>query len=259
LPPGDYFASVLERAALHVLDVKLLTDDLLLLLLLTAIAGFGLVFVMLRLIAPASAHIYAAAIVSAALIVYWVWFDRALHAETRYYLRTVVLIGTPVLGMLAALRTLAAEGKLSPSAAFLLRFEAPLESPMATQAALGLVLLVLLVHAVETAKFVRAWSAYETAVRTLAMSSLSDPSLGDARFVSAERVTADRRLAWPSTTLFLSALLAPNFVPARLVVDPAGYYFWLTCARAEANEKAERAVPVETRRLIRVQACLHRQ
>ena len=35
------------------------------------------------------------------------------------------------------------------------------------------------VHAVETVKFVAAWSRYETAVRMLAMGTASDPGLGD--------------------------------------------------------------------------------
>jgi hypothetical protein len=52
--------------------------------------------------------------------------------------------------------------------------------------------------------------------------------------------------------------VAPGFAPHRLVVDPAGNYFWLSCETATANERADRAVPVETRRLVRLHACLHR-
>jgi hypothetical protein len=41
-------------------------------------------------------------------------------------------------------------------------------------------------------------------------------------------------------------------------VDPQAYYFWLSCETATANEAADRAVPVESRRLVRMHACLHR-
>jgi hypothetical protein len=119
--------------------------------------------------------------------------------------------------------------------------------------------LVLLIHAVETAKFVTAWTHYQAAMRTLATGTQSDPALGDPRFVSSSRIAADlQRLAWPSTTPFLSVLLAPQFAPRRLVVDPQQDYFWIDCATATRNEQADRAVPVEGRQLIRVHTCLHR-
>jgi len=41
-------------------------------------------------------------------------------------------------------------------------------------------------------------------------------------------------------------------------VDPQAYYFWLSCETATASEAADRAVPVQSRRLVRVHACLHR-
>jgi hypothetical protein len=57
----------------------------------------------------------------------------------------------------------------------------------------------------------------------------------------------------------LSVLLAPNFAPLRLVMDPrTDNYFWLTCEMATASEMADRAIPVDGRRLVRVHACLHR-
>jgi hypothetical protein len=42
--------------------------------------------------------------------------------------------------------------------------------------------------------------------------------------------------------------------PARLVMDPQAYFFWLSCETATANEAADRAVPVQSRRLVRVHA-----
>jgi hypothetical protein len=53
-------------------------------------------------------------------------------------------------------------------------------------------------------------------------------------------------------------LLADGFAPARLVVDPAANYFWLSCDVATANLAADRAVPVDARRLVRIHACEHR-
>jgi hypothetical protein len=65
-------------------------------------------------------------------------------------------------------------------------------------------------------------------------------------------------LQWNSTTHFLSVLLAPGYLPKRLVVDPTAGYFWLTCQHATAIEEADLPLPVESRRLIRVYSCLHR-
>ena len=115
------------------------------------------------------------------------------------------------------------------------------------------------VHAVETAKFVSAWTDYKTAVRSLAGGAASAPRLGDPPFVSSDRISPDlNRLSWSSTAHFLSVLLAPGFTPARLVVDPRQGYFWLSCETAMENEKAPRAIPVESRWLVRMHACLHR-
>jgi hypothetical protein len=111
---------------------------------------------------------------------------------------------------------------------------------------------------IETGKFVAAWRHYRDAVSALATSEASDPALGSPRFVSSERIASElRQLSWFSTTPYLSAIVA-NFAPNRLVIDPTGNYFWLSCATATANAEARRAVPTETRELVRVYACLHR-
>jgi hypothetical protein len=65
------------------------------------------------------------------------------------------------------------------------------------------------------------------------------------------------RLAWFSTTPYLSAIVA-DFMPDRLVIDPTGNYFWLSCATATANDKAARMAPEEGRDLLRIYSCLHR-
>jgi hypothetical protein len=195
--------------------------------------------------------------VAVALALYWLWFDHALHASNRYYMRTVLLLLTPAFGIPAALFALEADGQLLLAKPVLSRVMA-LARQMPARAIAAAFLLVMLVHAVETAKFVSAWTDYRAAVRELATGSAADPVLGDARFVSSARIGTDlNRLSWFSTTLYLSAVLA-DFAPARLVIDPASNYFWLSCATATKNFDAERAVPRATRALIRTYSCQHR-
>ena len=261
--PDPLVADILYRAALHVFDIAILSGNLVLLLLVT-LAAYVAAFCVLRRFAGHSAHVHAhvhaAAIVAAALAVYWLWFDHALHADNRYYLRTLLLVVTPMLGALAGMHALYAEGRLQDSWPLLAGVVAAATSPPATRLAAGAVALVMLVHAVETAKFVTGWERYTAAVRTLATGSLSDPALGDARFVSSGRIGDDlNRLSWLSTTPFLSVLLAPRLAPTRLVVDPRSNFFWLSCATATASAEADRAIPVESRRLVQRYACLHDQ
>jgi hypothetical protein len=117
---------------------------------------------------------------------------------------------------------------------------------------------MILIHAIETRKFVASWIDYRNAIAMLAMSGNSDPALGDPRFVSTARISpALAPLSWFSTIPYLSIILS-NFSPNRLVVDPAGNYFWLSCETATRNKDAELVVPVQTRELVRVYSCLHR-
>jgi hypothetical protein len=259
LQPDDYFIEYFRRAAWNFFELSVVTDTELLFVLLVVMAAYGIVFVLLRRLAPARAQVYAASIVVAALAVYWLWFDQTLHAVNRYYLRTLLVLLTPVLGALAAVHALAADGRLALPVPFLPRLLAVSGSAAVARAITGAFVLVLLVHAVETAKFVAAWADYKAAVRALAMGAASDPALGDPRFVSSDRI-GDRlnRLSWFSTTHFLSVLAAPNFAPARLVVDQDANFIWLSCETATANSEADRAVPVESRRLVRTHECLHR-
>jgi hypothetical protein len=256
--PDDYIAPVLATAAFKFIDVTSLGCSLGLLVFAT-LAGYAAAVLLVRRLNPAIAHGCAVAIVAAALAVYWLGFDHALHTDDRYVLRTALLIATPVLGALAALSVLDAEDRLDPPIALPPRLTTALARSIAPRAAAGAILLVLLVHAVETAKFVTAWTDYKSAVQTLATGTASDPALGDARFVSSDRIAPGlNRLSWSSTTVFLSVLAAPDFIPARLVVDPHANYFWLSCRTATANAEANRALPTEGRRLLRVYACLHR-
>jgi hypothetical protein len=208
---------------------------------------------MLSRLAPDRAYLYAAVIVAVMLSIYWLRFDHAIHASSRYYLRTALVIVTPVFGALAAL---AADGRLAVPLPMLERATAPLGRTALPLAATFM--LLTLVHVVETGKFVAAWHHYRAAVAALAIGSESDPALGNPHFVSSDRIASDlNRLSWFSTTPYLSVVLA-DFTPNRLVIDPAGNYFWLSCATATANERADRATPEAGRDLIRIYSCLHR-
>jgi hypothetical protein len=265
LPAGAYYARIIPAAEWNFIDLtKLLTMPLFVLLLCT-LAGYAAAVLALHRLVPARAAAYAAALVALALAVYWFAFDHWLHTQDRYYVRTAILVVTPLLGALAALIAVRDEGCLHlPSplvrlATFPADGLAALTRGAPARAAAGALALILLVHAVETAKFVAAWTRYAAALRALAMGAASDPALGDARFVSSQRLGADlNRLKWQTTTPFLSVLVAPDFAPARLVVDPTAGYFWLSCALATADAQAGRAIPAQSRELIRAYECLHR-
>jgi hypothetical protein len=137
-PPDDYIADTLHTAALHVFDPSILRTDLILLLL-YALTSYGIAFFILRRLTPKRAHMHAAWIVAVTLAVYWFWFDRTLHAENRYYLRTVLLIVTPLLGMVAAVRALDADGRLSLSS--LSRWMAASPGNVTARAATGAIVL----------------------------------------------------------------------------------------------------------------------
>lgn len=259
LPADSYFASLLPVAAWNFIDLRILTCPMSLLLL-GALAGYGAAFLIISRFAPARAHLYAALGVAAVLAGYWLWFDRELLAENRYYLRTELFGATLALGVLAAIHALRADGQLAiplPLPPGLMTARA---ANMTARMLTGAIALAMLVHAVETEKFVTAWIAYKSAIRELAVGAVSDPKLGDPRFVSADRIAAKLRpLSWSSTTQYLSVLVAPGLAPKRLVVDPDEGYYWLTCETATANRQARRAVPVQSRELIGADACLHRK
>jgi hypothetical protein len=257
VPADDYFDKVLIRAALSFFDTFILSTRLVLLIFNT-IAIYGVAFLILRRLAPAKAHIWAAAIIASALTVYWLRIDQGMHAANRYYLRTVLVAVPPMFGALAALYALRADGRLPRWMPFLPRVMTAITGRVTAQAIAGAFMLVMLVHAVETAKFVTVWAKYKAAVAALATGMASDPALGDPHFVSSDRIGSDlNRLSWNSTTQFMSVIVA-NFAPARLVVDPTANYFWLSCETATANLNADRAIPTEGRRLVRIYSCLHR-
>jgi hypothetical protein len=254
LPPDEYYAGVLMRAALHFFDLTIFQVSVVVLLF-AALAGYGGIFLVSSRWAPQRAHLYAAAIVMAALTIYWLWLDHAIHASGRYYLRTALVIVTPLFGALAALGAMSADGWRGFPVLERAMTAARRDGGRPLAAAF---IILTLVHIVETGKFVTAWWHYRAAVAALATGQVSDPALGDPRFVSSDRIASDlNRLSWFSTTPYLSVIVA-NFSPNRLVIDTAGNYFWLSCASATANAKAARAVPAGARDLVRIYSCLHR-
>ena len=198
-----------------------------------------------------------ALVVAAILAIYWLGFDQAILADHRYYMRTVLVIATPALGVLAAFYALRADG-MAPRMPGLPRAMTALTNGITAEAFAGAFVIVSLVYAVETGQFVSAWTDYKSAVKTLAIGTASDPSLGDPHFVSSGRIDADlNRLSWFSTTQSLSVIVG-NFAPNRLVVDPANTYFWLSCQTATANSTADRLIAAASRELVRTYSCLHR-
>jgi hypothetical protein len=256
LPPDEYYAGVLLRAALHFFDPTIFQVRIVVLLF-AVLAGYGLIFLVLSRSAPDGAYLYAAIAVIAMLAIYWLWFDYTILASSRYYLRTALVIVTPVFGALAALGAMSADGQFTLPWQNLERAMVAARNRGARPLAVAFMLMTL-VHVIETVKFVTAWRHYRAAVAALATGDESDPALGNPHFVSSQRIASDvNRLSWFSTTPYLSAIVA-NFKPNRLVIEPAGNYFWLSCATATANEKAARAVPEQSRELVRIYSCLHR-
>jgi hypothetical protein len=259
LPPDAYIAGVLATAALNFIDLSSLALDPMRTLL-VALAGYGLALLALSWAKLERAHFYAALAVVSVLTVHVLTSDARIVGENRYYLRTALLTFTPVLGALAAAYAGGGEGRLQLALPYLQRLLRALNSAASIRCAAGAMLVAMSVHVLETERFVAAWTSYEEAVRKLATGTISDPALGDPRFVSANRIPEQLNgLVWASTTHFLSILVAPAFAPARLVVDPDANYFWLPCRTAAANSVGRRAVPLVTRQLVRKYACLHRR
>ncbi|MFO1189638.1 MAG: hypothetical protein U1E97_08675 [Alphaproteobacteria bacterium] len=257
--PDDYFAAIIASAALDFIDPKGLGSRIFLVLG-GAIAAYLAIVAAFRLTRAPRAELFAALIVAAELAIYWFGSDGAVHASERYPARTALLIMVPILAGLSAGLARVAEDGLRLPASFPPGILAWVASPALARLVIGAYSLILLVHAVETVKFVDAWVDYKGAVRALAMGDAADPELGDPHFVSSSRIQDDlNRLSWMSTTPYLSVLVAPGLAPRRLVVDPArDNYFWLSCETAKASEHTGRAVPLESRQLVRVYACLHR-
>lgn len=259
LRPDAYFAAVLARAAWSFIDITALATPIVGLT--TAAVATSIVAGMaLRNKQAWGSALAVPLILAVGFVVYWLWLDHALHGEERYALRTALLLVTPVLGFVSILRVVHHDASSAPLVTAVSRLASRIARRVPPMAAAGALGLVMLVHGVETAKFVAAWKAYKTAVVELATRPTADPWLGDARFVSSQRVpVAVNRLSWHSTTQYLSVLLAPEMRPRRLVVHPDAGYHWMSCKTAIGHVDRDGALPLQSRNLVRVHACLHRR
>jgi hypothetical protein len=254
-PPDEYYADAFVRAALHFFDPAIFGVEIVVELL-VAIIVYVAILKLISIWIPKRACIFALSVLLALLCIFWLRFDHSVHANSRYYMRTALVIATPLLGVIAALAAMTREGLVADPLAKLQRVL--ISFPGSSCALASILFAVTLIHVVETAKFVTAWSRYRDVIATLAMSQDSDPALGDPRFVSSRRGPPDLApLEWFSTTPYLSAILS-NFRPNRLVIDPAGNYFWLSCATATHSTERLLVVPLHVRELIQTYSCLHR-
>jgi hypothetical protein len=257
-PPDDYFADVLVRAGLKFFDPAIFQVNLVVLLI-AVLAGYSLLFFALTRVTNADTALLAAIAVTAiALLIYWLLFYQWIHASDRYYLRTLLAVVTPIFGVLSVFYAMRADSA-PPEYLGLPKIAKHLSSATAIRVYIGAIVLVTAIHLVQTAKFVTDWTTYNAAVRAFALGTVSDPALGDPRFVSSQRISPElNQLSWFSTVEYLSIIVS-DFKPERIVVDPAGNYFWLSCQTATENAKAARSVPVPARDLIRIYSCLHRR
>jgi hypothetical protein len=256
LPPDDYYADVLLRAALHFFDPDIFKVEIVLVLL-AGLASYSVIFAAVSRFSRERAWFYSLGLTLGGLSIYWLLFDQSIHASSRYYLRTALVLLTPIFGAVAALLATAKDQiKFRPLNTLQNRLIAPNRREIS--AAAGAFAVVMLIHVVETEKFVHAWTDYRHAIAALATGQESDLLLGNPNFVSSARISPNLApLSWFSTIPYLSVVLA-NFSPNRLVIDPAGNYFWLSCGTATENRNAKRAIPVQARELIRIYSCLHR-
>ena len=81
------------------------------LVLLAAVTAYGVILMLLSIWLPRWAWVCAlASIPLGSLSIYWLHFDHSVHASSRYYLRTALVIATPLLGALASLAAMTREG-----------------------------------------------------------------------------------------------------------------------------------------------------
>jgi hypothetical protein len=255
-PPDAYYADAFWRAAFHFFDPGIFKVRVVQLLLLIAVI-YGVLHASMGKLGWRASCPAAVVTSFAILLVYWLALDNAVHASDRYYLRTFLVVVIPLFGGSAALVATNAQAAIP---AWLERMRRPLVSPNPRMACAGVSLFALIsaIHIVETRKFVSGWDQYRSAVARLAKGDDANPDLGDPRFVSSARLAPELGpWSWFSTTPYMSILLA-DFAPNRLVIDPTGNYFWLSCATANRNRDAASAVPEAARELVRVYSCQHR-
>ncbi len=118
-------------------------------------------------------------------------------------------------------------------------------------------LLVLLIHSVEMARFAAAWDDHLVIFKKI----VTEPQPQSSGVVNIDPERPEfEELPWFSTLPYLSVLVAPGFRPARLAVDPKSDYFWISCATATASVRkaGPHGIPAQSRAMIRDLNCKHR-
>lgn len=254
LPPDTYTAKVLTAAAMNVFNPEILLDRVLVLLVAT-VTAFLLLLLALRGVKLPHALGLAFGITLAALVAYWVFGDHELHADDRYYLRTIVILLTPPLGVLAIVTAFG--GRMVRIAEITHAISQKVFLVLGVNAIAASLLLLLVVHGAETARFANAWQGHLAYFTRL----VTQPSR-NARYVELDPEQPQyEELPWFSTLPYLSVLVAPDFKPARLAIDPKSDYFWISCATAtgSARKAGPRGIPAQSREMIRRYSCEHRR
>ena len=112
IPPDEYYAEVLLRAALHFFDVKIFRGEHRR----AAVRDHGvMVFSSWYFRGPHRTERTSTPrrLSLVLLSTYWFWFDHSIHASSRYYLRTALVIVTPIFGAIAALLAIYEDGRLA--------------------------------------------------------------------------------------------------------------------------------------------------
>lgn len=254
LPPDTYTSKVLSAAAANVFNPEILFDRVLVLLVVT-VAVFLLLLAVLRGMRVPHALGISFGITLASLAAYWLFGDHELHADDRYYLRTAVIVLTPPLGVLAIL--IAFSGEMVRPAEIVHRISRRLFLILGVNAIAASLLLLLVVHGAETARFAAAWRDH-----LFVFTKLVTEASRNTRFVEMDPEKPEyEELPWFSTLPYLSVLVAPGFNPARLAIDPKSDYFWISCATATASARkaGPHGIPARSREMIRFYACEHRR
>lgn len=251
--PDPYIAKVINTAAFSFVDLRNLIDPVIGTMI-AAIIGYMLAAWLcdriLRLHSPSIAALFS---VLWALAIYYRYFDASLLADARYPLRTALLVLPPFFAT-SALLGIRQVGRAHPLVARL----GTLRQKIWPGHLAAVLVLITAVHVVETAKFVRVWSDYKTALAALATAKDAGPESPAARFASSALISDGlNRVAWSSTTHFLSILVAPRLIPARLVISPNPAYWWLSCQTATDSQRHSTAIPQASRAFIRAYACSH--
>ena len=159
--PDEYYADAFMRAALHFFDPAIFGVEIVVELL-AAIIVYVAMLKLISIWTPKRACIFALSVLLALLCIYWLRFDHSVHANSRYYMRTALVIATPLLGVIAALAAMNREGSVADPLAKFQR--ALISSPNGRCALASILFAVTLIHVVETAKFVTAWSRYREVI-----------------------------------------------------------------------------------------------